>query len=80
MTFSEALTAMKLGYRVTRTAWGAENNKIQMGIRKDSELETEPYLYMHKELKHCIKCFPTNPSSESILANDWEVVEDREEQ
>lgn len=85
MDFSEALLEMKKGNKVRRKRWGYHGSNIYIAIAqpyntgKTIELMTEPYIYMYKEvvtLEGAKKLlFPTPLSCESLLSDDWEVVE-----
>lgn len=72
MNFSEALDALKDGHKVTRKDWKRGRNIYLEIQRPDKHSKmTKPYIYMNKDDDK----FPCDLSCESILADDWEVVE-----
>jgi hypothetical protein len=78
MNFSEALIAMKEGKKVRRQRWGYHGSNIYIAIKypvQDADdINTEPYIYMYKEVDGVASIFPTPLSCESLLNNDWEIV------
>jgi len=77
MDFSEALREMKQGKRVRRKRWGYHGSNIYIAIDfpiVGGEM-TEPFIYMYKEVEDNVSRFPTPLSCESLLSDDWEVVE-----
>ena len=77
MDFSEALLEMKKGNKVRRKRWGYHGSNIYIAICKEDNMSimTEPYIYMFKEVGGVSTRFPTPLSCESLLSDDWEVVE-----
>lgn len=72
MNFGEALEAMKSGLKVTRKDWNRGRNiYLQIQFPDEHSKMTKPYIYMTKDNDR----FPCDLSCESLLAEDWEVVQ-----
>lgn len=71
MNFGQALEQLWQGKRLTRLGWKRPDFWIELQIPDEHSKMTKPYLYMVKNEDK----FPTDLSCESILAEDWYVVE-----
>jgi len=72
--FQAALTHLKNGLKMTREAWGLYIRVFIQNPDENSKM-TEPYLVMEKVKDGNVKMFPLDLSCESVLANDWYIVE-----
>lgn len=79
MSFGKALDWLKeKGGAVTRRNWYGSDASPRVKIQRPDEnsFMTEPYLYMEKFAASGKKIrFPLDLSRESILADDWVIVE-----
>jgi len=87
--FSDALELLKTGNIVSREAWNNPTIKVLLQKPDEHSKMTKPYLYMEKSSKNpantggendnehapIIDRFPLDLSCESVLADDWFVVE-----
>ncbi len=74
--FGTALTYLKNGQAVTRKGWKNDSIKVLMQVPDEQSKMTEPYLYMEKWGNDgSLKRFPLDLSCESVLAEDWTVIE-----
>ena len=71
MNFSKALEAMKNGEAVAREHWLGKDIYVEIKT-PDVQVDdlTEPYIRMTKGEKQ----FPIDLSCESIMAEDWSIV------
>jgi hypothetical protein len=65
--FDQALRHLKAGRRVTRAAWGSADTWLEIQRPDTQSKMTRPYLYLTRDGER----FPVDPSGESVLANDW---------
>jgi len=77
--FSVALDELKKGSFVSREAWG-ENIKAHLQVPDENSKMSKPYIYMVKVIKDggltvSQDVFPLDLSCESIMADDWYIVE-----
>lgn len=70
-TFGMALEALKRGDKVTRTGWNNSTIWLELQRPDANSKMTEPYIYMVKGEKK----FPCDLSCESIMAEDWIIVQ-----
>lgn len=73
--FGRALELLKQGYKVTRDGWyGSEAGPVVMlQVPDENSKMTKPYLYMSKNNGKDV--FPLDLSCESVLAEDWMIIE-----
>lgn len=71
LTFGLALEAMKKGRIVSRKGWNNPNITCKIQFPDENSFMTMPYVFMMKNEDR----FPLDLSCESILAEDWYVVE-----
>lgn len=71
MNFSEALFLIKQGKKVARKGWNNPNIWLELQRPYANSQMTIPYIYMVKYENK----FPCDLSCESIMAEDWKVVE-----
>jgi hypothetical protein len=72
MNFGQALALMKDGFKVTRKDWKRGRNiSLEIQFPDKYSKMTKPYIYMNKDEDK----FPCDLSCESLLAEDWEIVE-----
>ena len=69
MNFSDALTELKNGKGLTRAAWNGRAIVKLQKPDKGSKM-TAPYLYIDGD-----SIQPFTPGQDSILSDDWQVVE-----
>lgn len=82
-SYSVALYLLKNGFKVSRKAWGQKGSKIYIQIQFPDENSkmTFPYTYINKKVFDgngeviIDRIFPTQLSDESILSDDWFLVE-----
>lgn len=83
-SYSVALYLLKNGFKVSRKAWGQKGSKIYIQIQFPDENSkmTFPYTYINKKVFDengntiIDRIFPTQLSDESILSNDWFLLEE----
>lgn len=82
MDFSMALLGLKDGKVVSRKGWNNPNISVHLQRPDENSKMTLPYLYMEKKLEPAnvsspsgVARFPLDLSCESIMANDWYIVE-----
>jgi len=68
MTFEEALSAVKDGYRVTREGWNGKGQYIEMQKPTESSKMTKPYLYIKNAQGDFV---PWLASQGDLLEEDW---------
>jgi hypothetical protein len=71
MNFGEAIAAMRLGFRVTRTGWNGPGMWIALAVPDTASLMTLPFLYLRTTQGHLV---PWLASQTDMLAEDWERV------
>ena len=71
MNFSKALELLKEGKKLNRIGWNNTNIWIELQKPDVHSKMTKPYLFMCKYNDR----FPCDLSCESIMAEDWEVIE-----
>ncbi len=76
MNFSDALTDLRNGFKITRTGWNGPNMwlKIQIPDAHPSHTGikmTLPYIYMFTSQGDLV---PWLASQTDILSDDWEIV------
>ncbi len=71
MNFGQALEALKGGKKVTRKGWNNPAITIELQVPDANSKMTLPYIYMNKGENK----FPCDLSCESILGEDWGIVE-----
>ena len=74
MTFGLALEAMNKGMKVSRKGWNNIDISLEVQIPDENSKMTKPYIYMNKGNDK----FPCDLSCESILAEDWFVIENKD--
>ena len=75
-TFGWALINLKNGMRVTRRGWRDKSVYVEMQVPDEGSVNTEPYLFMSKQVDGKKVRFPINLSCESIMAEDWELFKE----
>jgi hypothetical protein len=68
MGFSEALLALKMGYRVSRAGWNGKGMWIEVQTPDPRSKMTLPYIYMNTADKNQV---PWIASQTDLLAEDW---------
>lgn len=71
MSFSEALEAMKCGYRVQRSGWNGKGMWIKIQVPTEKSKMTVPYIFMKTADNQLV---PWLASQTDILADDWDTV------
>lgn len=74
MNFSDALVELKNGKGLTRAAWG-EGGVVRLQTPDENSKMTGKYLYIEGRVTQ-----PFTPGQDSILADDWQIVAEKEEQ
>ncbi len=69
--FSEALTRLKSGYKVSRQGWNGKEMWIALQVPDEHSKMTLAYLYMYTATKDLV---PWLASQTDILAEDWSVI------
>ena len=70
--FSSALELMKQGATMSRIGWKNPGIKVRVQFPDAGSANTEPYLYMVKDIPdQKMRRFPLDLSCESIFADDW---------
>lgn len=72
ISFSEALTELKLGKRLSRTNWNGKGQFIQLQSPDDNSKMSRAYLYITTVDAHKV---PWVASQTDLLAEDWFIVE-----
>mgnify|MGYP003515084937 CR=1 FL=1 len=83
-SYSVALYLLKNGFKVSRKGWGWKGTSVYLKIQFPDENSkmTEPYVFMYKQMfddkgnNIKTKVFPVPVSDESILSNDWFLIEE----
>ncbi len=70
LSFGLALEALRKGLKVTRTGWGNSGIWLELQVPDEHSKMTKPYIYMVKGDDK----FPCDLSCESIMADDWRLV------
>ena len=70
MTFSEALSAIKLGESVALPFWGAD---VFISLQTPTELSKMTASYLFVTSRYGL--VPWNPTQVELLANNWQVVD-----
>jgi len=70
LSFSDALSAVKNGEKITREGWNNPNIWVEIQIPDGRSKMTKPYLFMVKGDDK----FPLDLSCESILGEDWMTI------
>jgi hypothetical protein len=73
--FSGALIALKAGKVLSRKAWENGVPSIKLQVPDANSKMTKPYIYMIKQGDNGEERFPCDLSCESIMAEDWFIVE-----
>lgn len=71
MDFGDAIRAMQKGLKVCRKGWNNTTLYLEIQNPDENSKMTKPYIYMGKGDEK----FPCDLSCESILADDWFIVE-----
>ena len=71
MNFGQALELLRQGKKLARIGWNNPSIWCELQIPDEYSKMTKPYIYM---VKYNDK-FPTDLSCESILAEDWYVLD-----
>jgi len=71
INFGIALSALKNGCKVTREGWNNKTIWLELQVPDAHSKMTLPYIYMVKGENK----FPCDLSCESILAEDWRIIE-----
>lgn len=77
MNFSDALTELKNGRKVTRAGWNGQGMFIKLQKPDENSKMLRPYLYMSPVDSELV---PWVASQSDILADDWQIVAEKEEQ
>ena len=72
MTFSEALDALKGGFRVYRGGWNGKKMWIRLQVPNEKSKMTLPYIYMKTADDELV---PWLASQTDVLAEDWSIVQ-----
>lgn len=73
MSFSDALSYLKIGAKLARAGWNGKNMWIHLQNPDSNSKMTLPYLYMFTADKNLV---PWLASQSDILAEDWQVVKE----
>jgi len=71
MNFSEALTRLKAGARMTRVGWNGPNKYIEMQVPDEHSKMTLPYLIIRTAEGDLV---PWLASQTDLLKEDWQQV------
>lgn len=69
--FSEALIALKSGFKVARQGWNGKGQYLALQTPDENSKMTLPYIYISTVQG---KLVPWLASQTDLLENDWEVV------
>jgi len=72
MTFGQALVALKLGGKVTRTGWNGKGMWLELQVPDEHSKMSLPYIYMKTVTDDLV---PWLASQTDVLAEDWMVAE-----
>lgn len=72
MTFSTALSYLKVGRKVARSGWNGKGMWLALQTPDEHSKMTLPYIYMSTVTGDLV---PWLASQTDILAEDWEMVE-----
>ena len=70
MDFSDALAALKRGFRLTRSGWNGANQWIELQIPMETSKMTLPYIYITTVQGDKV---PWLASQTDLLASDWQI-------
>jgi hypothetical protein len=71
MTFGEALDALRLGTRVSRSGWNGKGMWVQLQVPDSMSKMSLPYIYMRTVGGDNV---PWVASHTDLLASDWYIV------
>lgn len=69
--FGDAIGALKLGQKVTRSGWNGKGMYLELQVPDENSKMTLPYIYMYTAQGDLV---PWLASQTDILADDWELV------
>lgn len=71
MSFSMALSSLKIGYRVSRKGWNGKGMWLELQRPDEGSKMTLPYIYMKTADGHLV---PWLASQTDLLSDDWGIV------
>lgn len=72
MNFGQALTKLKMGFKLTRSGWNGANQFLLLQVPDEQSKMSLPYIYITTVTGDRV---PWLASQTDLLAEDWEVVE-----
>ncbi len=71
MNFGQAIEALKMGAKVSRSGWNGKGMWLALQVPDANSKMGHPYAYM-SDVSGVL--FPWNPNNLDILAEDWGIV------
>lgn len=71
MNFGQAIEALKVGKRVSRSGWNGKGMWLALQVPDANSKMGHPYVYMSDVTG---KLFPWNPNNLDVLAEDWGII------
>jgi len=75
LTFSDALTALKEGKKITRDGWHLKGMWLELQTPDEHSKMTMPYIFINIAAPDPLIKVPWTASQTDLLADDWYVTE-----